>query len=375
MKKKILFISHTSNLHGSETILSNIIKSLNDQFSVYLIVPKPGLLVDKLLAVRGITIHYLPLPIFSLRPWKLINFFSWLLPFSFFLLRKIRSIKPDIIYCNTICSYVPVILADFMKCRTIWHIHERNKKKIMGQVYAFIALKFPHRIVFISEFVKQTFVSYYPKIADKSEVVYNGIDQGLLESNMFEPIELKQINGQFPVLASVAQLVPHKRLHDLIFAMRSLVKDYPTAKLLLIGDGILHSKLEKMIMQHKLQQNVFLLGYISQAGRVLSQVDIFLCPFKDEGFGLVAIEAMAMKKPVIAADSGGLLEIIKDGESGLLYPVGDVTCLVGKIKMLINSDSLRREVGLSGYKRVRESFSLEKQTRLVKNIIDEMFVS
>ena len=369
-KRTVLFVSNSSGFYGAEKVLYNCIRYLQSHFTIHVVVPGTGILAKKLAEIPGIKIHYITLLRFTKKPLDMIsnavNFWS----FCNNLRKTLKVVKPDVIYCNSIRNVITAILARLFKYPVILHIHECNIKGFMGKLFALLVGFFPQKIIFVSEFVRKTFAKDYPAVTDKSLIVWNGIEEVDANNISYEAEAISKYKLIFPVLATVAQLEPHKRINDLIPAMELLKSDYPSAMLLIIGDGPLKETLNKQITDRKLQNNVSMLDYITDVISLLSVVDIFLCPFEDEGLPLVVIEAMTMKKPVVAAASGGLLEIVEDGKTGFFYPVGDIQALVEKIKALIASDTLRVELGLNGYMRVKKHFSIEKQMDLVKSVID-----
>lgn len=369
-KSTILFVAHSADYYGAEKVFYSIVSHLQKDYEIHVAVPGTGILTEKLMTLPAIHMHHISLPKFTKKPldhfYNLVHFGTFFCSFY----NLLRRVKPDVVYCNTIRNFFTVMLSRLLGYRAVWHIHERNIKGFKGKMFALLVGVFPQKIIFVSEFVRKTFAKDYPAVTDKSLIVWNGIEEVNVNNVSYKAEAISKYKLIFPVLATVAQLEPHKRINDLILAMELLKRDYPSAKLLIIGDGPFKETLNKQIIDHKLQNNVYMLGYITDVISLLSVVDIFLCPFEDEGFGLVAIEAMTMKKPVVAAASGGLPEIVEDGKTGFLYPVGDIPALVEKIKELSSSEMLRTEFGLNGYRMAKEEFSLEKQMRLIKSVID-----
>ena len=132
------------------------------------------------------------------------------------------------------------------------------------------------------------------------------------------------------------------------------------------------SQLEGNIEKRGLQNKIILKGYVKDMASFLDTADIVLCPFQDEGFGLVALEAMARKKPVIAADSGALPEIVEDGKTGLLYPVGNFVALVEKIRQLAESPEMGYRLGQQGFLRATQDFSGPLQVEQIRGVIEDV---
>lgn len=369
-KSTILFVAHSADYYGAEKVFYSIVSHLQKGYEIHVAVPGTGILTEKLLTLPEIHMHNISLPKFTQKPldhfYNLIHFWTFFLSFY----NLLRRVKPDVVYCNTIRNFLTVMLSRLLGYRAIWHIHEKNLSGFLGKVFSIIAACFPDRTIFISRYVMETFVDDCPAAINKGVIIYNGVEEIESGDALNPPLLLIKDGPQFPVLAVIAQLAPSKRIADTVSAMVAIRRNYPTALLLIMGDGILKDEINRQINDQQLQDSVHLLGYVRDLRQIMPAVDIFLCPFEDEGFGLVAIEAMSIKKPVIAAASGGLPEIVEDGKTGFLYQVGDIPALVEKIKELSSSEMLRTEFGLNGYRRVKEEFSLEKQIRQIISVID-----
>ncbi len=133
---------------------------------------------------------------------------------------------------------------------------------------------------------------------------------------------------------------PVKRVVDMVKVFALVVKEVP-AQLVLIGDGPDRSAAEWLAHDLQINDRVHFLGKQERVSELLPLADLMLMPSELESFGLAALEAMACKVPAIATRVGGVPELIDDGLTGLLYPVGDVEAWLG-------SDHLTKESRLAG---------------------------
>jgi glycosyltransferase involved in cell wall biosynthesis len=136
---------------------------------------------------------------------------------------------------------------------------------------------------------------------------------------------------------------------------------YPRSMLVVLGEGELRPELENRIIELRLAGHVSLPGYVTDVTPLLSAADIFLAPFEKEACNMAVIEAMAAGKPVVAAHGGGMPELVAEGETGYLYPPGDIVRLVERILHLAESEEMRRQFGRAAVLRMAEEFNLETQ--------------
>lgn len=124
------------------------------------------------------------------------------------------------------------------------------------------------------------------------------------------------------ILMHISNFRKVKRIHDIVKSFAIVAQEVPS-KLLLIGDGPERMSVEKLVRELKLDHKVVFTGAVKDTHTALCVADLFLLASESESFGLVALEAMAAGVPVVCTDSGGLPEVVKHQETGLLSPVGD----------------------------------------------------
>jgi N-acetyl-alpha-D-glucosaminyl L-malate synthase BshA len=142
------------------------------------------------------------------------------------------------------------------------------------------------------------------------------------------------------ILMHLSNFRPVKRVVDVVKVFALVVKEIP-AQLVLIGDGPDRSAAEWLAHDLQINDRVHFLGKQDRVSELLPLADLMLMPSELESFGLAALEAMACKVPAIATRVGGVPELIDDGITGLLYPVGDVEAMAaGAIALLEDRDRL-----------------------------------
>lgn len=147
------------------------------------------------------------------------------------------------------------------------------------------------------------------------------------------------------IFLTVGRLVPVKNIGLQIEAMKEVAKKYPDAELWIIGDGPEKKNCELLIADHRLGENIKLLGRKDNLIEYYNTADAFVLTSNNEGWGLVVIEAASMSLPIIMTDVGLAGEVIKNGESGLIISVGDKRGLVEAMLKIIEDEDLRKKIG------------------------------
>jgi len=157
------------------------------------------------------------------------------------------------------------------------------------------------------------------------------------------------------IIGALASMEECKGIYYLVEAMKGVVQQYPDVELIIIGvpvDPDYVKNVLQLIRTLGLETHVKYVGYLPQAHQYFECIDIGVVPsVYAESFGIVAIEAMRYAKPVVAARTGGLKEIVVDGETGYLVAPRDSEALAAALKKLLASPSLRESMGQEGKKR------------------------
>ncbi len=158
------------------------------------------------------------------------------------------------------------------------------------------------------------------------------------------------------LLVHISNFRPVKRVLDVIATFERVQKQVP-ARLLMVGDGPDRGKVEQYCREHHICGSITFIGSLPLVEEVLVGADLFLLPSESESFGLAALEAMSCEVPVICSDAGGLPEVVDDGVTGFLHPVGDVEGMAAAALRLLGDEALRRRMGQEGRRQAVERFS------------------
>ncbi len=167
------------------------------------------------------------------------------------------------------------------------------------------------------------------------------------------------IEGDGPIVGMVAQFIPRKGHDVLLQALPSVLSRHPDVRVLLFGRGAEEAKVRDHIRQAGWEDQVRLMGFRPDVSALLSALDLLVHPALREGLGLAVLEASAAGVPVIAARAGGLPEICRDGETGLLVPPGDPDALAGAMNLLLDDAGLRGRLAEGARAFVGEQHSVD----------------
>lgn len=149
------------------------------------------------------------------------------------------------------------------------------------------------------------------------------------------------------LLCHVSNFRPVKRIMDVLAVFERVSRTIPS-RLVMIGDGPDRSVAEAFCRDHHLREQVFFLGNVPNLEEVVGAADVFLLPSEAESFGMAALEAMASEVPVIGSRAGGLPEVVVEGETGYLLPVGDVESMAARAIEILSTPDLQRRLGRNG---------------------------
>lgn len=196
---------------------------------------------------------------------------------------------------------------------------------------------------------------------DKRVFIGNGIDTARFTSE-FDVADRDAVRkelglepGDFAI-AMIARLEPPKDHATFLRAFADLSTDYPNARVVLIGYGLLQPVIEQMVVDLGLSTRVTILGYRSDVAALLAGMDCVALSTTQEGFGRALVEGMVAGLPVIASDVVGTRDVVRDGETGLLVPPGDPEAFRDRLARVLSDVSLRERLGSNGRRYALEHF-------------------
>lgn len=214
---------------------------------------------------------------------------------------------------------------------------------IVGQDHSFHAItKFSieksDRVTAVSEFLKAETLSAFGCAGCDVEVIPNFIDPAVYDRTAHEPLLRRQVGDDKKILMHTSNFRPVKRVLDVVRIFARVRREIPSV-LVMVGDGPDRGIAEEEARTLGVDADVYFLGRIDLVAPLLASADLFLLPSDRESFGLSALEALACGVPAFGYEVGGIREVVRNGITGVLRPVGDVDGLAERALALLRDDA------------------------------------
>jgi glycosyltransferase involved in cell wall biosynthesis len=356
--RAILAVSnHGDVVGGGELSLLDLLAGLSrSKWTPHAVVPAEGEVARRCRAIE-LPVHVIPLPTLR-RPC--IQMLRSILAIR----RVIRASGVDLLHANGSRAMFFAGLAGWLTGRpTIWHVRVADPEPVLDRVLASMA----QAIIVNSDAVARRFSGGSLR---KVHRIHNGVNLSRFNPRSTPPGLRSSlgISDSSPLVVSVGRFVPYKGYRHLVEAARLVENSMPGVHWILVGDGEQWQELEARCQSLGLQAQIHFPGWREDIPEILSACDIFVLPSLSEHFGRVVIEAMAMGKPVVVTDAGGVPEIVADGLCGLLVQPGQAAPLAEALLSLLRDPARRGRMGDAGRHRAEASFDLVRHVGAVESI-------
>lgn len=336
---RVLLTSHGAGPFGAERVLLALAAGLRDRgHEVTVEFPHEGPALDAATQIDGVRVWHSQRPRLPRTVGEGLRYLLGAVPAAVRLWRGMRRGGFDVVWVNSLFNPIAACAARAAGCRVVWHLHERNFRGVPGLAMAGVIRGAAHVPVAISRFVAGTYESAG---AGRMTLLLNA------QLRDIQPEPLRQRDGPFTV-GYVGQLEPRKRVVDVLEAVRLI----PDSRALIVGDGKGRRRIEAAIRRLGLADRVTLVGFAENVASHFREMDCVVLPARSEPFGLVALEAMASGRPVIASRHGAHPEVLAD--AALYYPLGDSKELAAQIERLMAEPDLAGSLRTRGIERVRD---------------------
>jgi glycosyltransferase involved in cell wall biosynthesis len=365
---KILQVAYKSEISGGEKVLLNLAKHLRRRGHHLLVAcPSHGPLVE-VLRREDIEVEIIPIK----KTYDLMGAFRLS---NLILQEEVQILHTHGMLVNVVgriaskVAHVPVSISTVHLTRELASTGraENIPQWLKGRYYRSLdnfTAQFNDRVIAVSGSVKRDLISQGLS-SEKIVVIKNGIEfdgyQNPSDGKNSRTRKKRELNlGNGPVVGTITRFSKQKDVHAFLYAMSDVIRDYPSVRCLILGDGEQRRELEDLSRRLGLNGDVTFLGYREDAREILDLFDIFVLSSLWEGLPLVVLEAMAGSKPVVATKVPGTAEAVVDGKTGLLVPLRHNERLAHSIKKLLKDKNLSQRMGKAGRRRVEKYFNVEK---------------
>lgn len=377
-KTRILFVDHTATMGGGEIALLNLVRALQpSRYQPVVLLFSEGPLAEALSA-SGIECHVLPMAagVIHARKDELgggtllrLKDVASTLAMTRRAARFMREANVALVHTNSLKSdLIAGAAARAARLPLIWHVRDRITSDYLpakvAAVFRFLARFVPHRAIAISHAVSQTMGRNA-----RVRVVHDGTPV---------PAELpsNQSNGQ--LVGLVGRITPWKGQDIFLRAAAIVRRQFPHARFQIVGSALFgerefEQRLHALVQSEGLKESVEFTGFRSDAADLIGRLDLLVhASTTGEPFGQVLIEGMAAGKPIVATRGGAVPEIVIDGETGLLVPMGDPIKMAEAITALLSDPDRAAAMGRAGRERLAQNFTIEKTAQGVQQVYDEL---
>lgn len=356
--KNILLIVPRLNIGGAESYVALVARSLKLLGYNVFVASAGGALANEL-QNEGIKHFFMPI--------RLSKYIS-----GFMLNRIIKKYKIDLIHANSEAAGIVAVRArnkynfNIPIVYTAHGVLPKSVKEDINQV---------DKIIAVSNFSRQAAIKedFDPK---KIEVIYNGVDIEKFKPQIKDKFYLRK---KYNIPQDVFTMIIVSRIKNLRNKghqhLLDVLKNYKVSQkwhLVVIGKGRGLKDFKAKIKDYNLQDRVHLLGHKTDVENYIDIADVIVLPSYFETFGLVLAEGMAMEKPAVAFDVGGISEVIEDGKTGYLVKYNSDEDLVKKLEILANNQNLCIKMGLEAREKVEREFANKIMIKKLIEVYNEM---
>jgi glycosyltransferase involved in cell wall biosynthesis len=373
--KSILFIHQSAELYGSDKTILTFISGLDrSQYFPVVILPFDGPLKTEM-EKNGIKVVIAPVLKLYRKMFTPSNLAAFVKEYKKGLqvldaLHKEHDFK--LVYSHTLAALAGILFARKRKITHLWHVQEiLARPRLINRAFTWLlSRRYNHKAVYDSQETMRFWIQGEPKLAAKSDFVWNGLDVSQKIDHTPSAIAavrrdfFKAKDGEI-VIGLVGRINSWKGQQLLLDAFEMLTHRHKNIRLVYVGSpppnqDFFLDDLNKKISDYELSDKITIVPFQQDIWKFWDSIDIAVVPSTEpEPFGMVAIEAMMARKPVVAANHGGLTEIVVDSQTGFRFEPNNADALAAALGKLLADPEMRKTFGEKGRARAIEYFSLD----------------
>jgi glycosyltransferase involved in cell wall biosynthesis len=208
---------------------------------------------------------------------------------------------------------------------------------------------------------------------DRLAMIYSGIEDQRPRADDRHAVRAELgFEAETPLVLFAGRLAEQKRVDDLLKAIDLLQHVQPDLRTVIVGDGPLRDRLEETARAYDLDGRARFLGHRNDVPRLMAAADVVVLQSAYEGLPNVLLEAMCFRKPVVATAAPGTTEVVVDGETGVLVPVGNIMLLARAIRDLVRDPALAGRLGEAGRARVEAHFRADTMVAQFAGLYEDL---
>jgi glycosyltransferase involved in cell wall biosynthesis len=359
---KLLFVITKLELGGAQKQLLSLIAHLGkERFQIFLFVGQEGLLLSEALSIKGVTIIKSRCLERAINPIK--DLLALIEIYCFVKKNNIEIIHTHSSKAGILGRLAARLAKTKVVIHTVhgWSFNDYQPALVRG-IFIWLerfSARYTHKIIVVSHYDKQKGLNNRIGEEDKYRLIRYGIDYKDFSNSGKNARQGLGIKPDDLAVGMIACFKPQKSPMDFIRLAFLVKKSLPEVKFILVGDGVLRKRIERLIGKLNLKREVVLTGWRKDISGILSAIDVFVLTSLWEGLPITVLEALASSKPVVATHTGGIREIVVEGKTGFLVPPGNMELMSEQLIVLLKNEKLRKQIGLEARKSLDSNFKLE----------------